>query len=55
MNVKCFKDANNYVLLMSGHYTVRKARKALQEFKQFMNLYKIFLDTKRFKGVYMDI
>jgi len=55
VNVKCFKDANNYILLMSGHYTFRKARKALQGCKQFMNLYKIFLDAKRFKGVYMGI
>ena len=55
MNAKCFKDVNIYVLLMSGHHTFRKARKALQGCKQFMNLYKILLDAKRFKGVYMGI
>ena len=55
VNAKCFKDVNNYILLMSGHYTFRKARKALQGFKQFTNLYKIVLDTKLCKGVYIGI
>ena len=55
VNAKCFKHVNIYALLMSAHYTFRKARKALQGCKQFTNLYKIFLDAKLFKGVYMGI
>ena len=55
VNAKCFKHVNNYVLLLSGHYTFRKARKALQGCKQFTILYKIVLNAKLFKGVYIGI
>ena len=53
VNAKCLIDVNNYVLLMSAHYTFRKARKALRECKQFTNLYKKVIDAKLLKGVYI--